>query len=90
MTREEWVASKIKALPTFDGKDAAIHAAIKANKDMAVNEVWKEPADRGGKYVVAAPEAFEALYNEKYERILDAGALCDIERGEHTDEIEEV
>lgn len=90
MTTEAWVKALIKKQPVYDSKDAAVKAAIKANKKLAVNEVWQEPKERGGRYVVAAPEAFEALYREKYKRIFDSGELVDIERGEHIDEIEEV
>ena len=89
MTRKQWVESRIKAQPVFESKESAIRAAIKANKNMAVNEVWKEPESRGGRYVVASPESFEVLYNEKYKRVLDSSMLVDIERGEHVDEINE-
>ncbi len=88
MTREKWVKALIEKQPVFDSRDAAIKAAIQANKKLAVNEVWQEP--NGGRYVVAAPEALETLYREKYKRILDSGELVDIERGEHIDEVEEV
>lgn len=90
MTREEWVKALIEKLPVFDNKDAAIKAAIQANKKLAVNEVWKEPKARGGRYVVAEPQAFETIYREKYTRVLDSGRLVDIERGDHIDDIEEV
>ena len=89
MTREEWVKVIIKKQPVFDSKDAAIKAAIKNNKKFAVNEVWQEPKERGGRYVVAAPESFETLYREGYKRILEPEDLDEIECGEHIAEIEE-
>lgn len=90
MDREAWIKSVIAKQPVFDSKDAAIKAAIKANAKMKVHEVWQEPKERGGRYVVAEPQAFEVLYREKYKRVLDSAAVTDIERGEDTDEIEEV
>ena len=89
MTREEWVRNLLKKLPVFTGKDEAIQAAIKANKKSGVYEVWKEPKERGGRFVVAESQAFETLYREKYTQVLDSGRLADIERGDHVDEIEE-
>lgn len=88
MSYKEWAKNVIAKQPVFDSKKKAIQAAIKANKEMAVNEIWQEP--NAGRYVVAAPEAFEALYREKYTRILDSGQISDIERGDDTDEIEEL
>ena len=91
MTREQWMKSVIDKLAVFDSKEAAVEAAIKANKKPgAVFEVWKEPKSRGGKFVVASSEALEVLYREKYERILDDCMLADIERGEHVEDIEEL
>lgn len=87
MTVEKWIKSVVAKQPVYDSKDAAVKAAIQANKNN-VCEVWQQP--NGGKYVVAAPEALEALYRAKYKQILDSTALADIERGEHIDEIEEV
>ena len=87
MSIKKWAKSVIAKQPVYDSKETAIQAAIKANKEMAVNEIWQEPND--GRYVVAAPEAFEALYREKYTRILDSGQISDIERGDDVDEIEE-
>lgn len=89
MSREEWVRNLLKKLPVFTSKDEAVQAAIRANEKLTVNEVWKEPNERGGKYVVAGPQAFETLYREKYTQVLDSGRLADIERGDHVDEIEE-
>lgn len=89
MTSEKWVKDLISKQPVFASKNKAIQAAIQANKKLTVHEVWKEPKSRGGRYVVAAPEAFEALYREKYTKILDAGRITDIERGDDIDEIEE-
>lgn len=88
MTVEKWIKSVVAKQPVYDSKDAAVKAAIQANKKQKVFEVWQQPD--GGKYVVAAPEALEALYRAKYKRILSSTALADIERGEHIDEIEEV
>lgn len=88
MTREVWAKSVISKLPVFDNKKAAIQAAIKANATLKVHEVWQEP--NGGRYVVAAPQAFETLGREKYKRVLDSAMITDIERGEHVDKIEEV
>ena len=85
MTLEQWIKSVIEKQPVFDSKDEAIQAAIQANKTNAC-EIWQEP--NGGKYVVAKPEAFEALYRGKYKKVLDAIEIADIERGD-TDEIEE-
>lgn len=90
MTREEWVKARIEEIPVFDSKDEAVKAAIQANKKMAVYEVWKEPKERGGKFVIAEPKDFEVLYREKYTQVLDSSRLVDIERGEHIDDIEEV
>lgn len=91
MTVEQWNKSVIAKQPVYDSKDEAIKAAIQANKKPgAVNEVWKEPKDKGGRYVVASSQAFEALHREKYKRVLDDCMLADIERGEHIDEIDEV
>ena len=87
MTREAWAKDLISKQPVFDSKEKAIHAAIQANKKMAVYEVWQEP--NGGRYIVASPESFETLYREKYKKILDSSTLVDIERGEHIDEIDE-
>lgn len=87
MTRAQWIKSVIDKQPVFDSKEAAVEAAIKANKKPgAVYEVWQEPENRGGRYVVASCEAFEVLYREKYKRILDDCMLADIERGEHIPE----
>lgn len=88
MTVEKWIKSVVAKQPVYDSKDEAVKAAIQANEKQKVFEVWQQPD--GGKYVVAAPEALEALYRAKYKRILDPAALADIERGEHIDEIEEV
>lgn len=89
MTVEKWIKSVVAKQPVYDSKDEAVKAAIQANKKPPnVYEVWQQP--NGGKYVVAAPEALEALYRAKYKRILDPAALADIERGDHIDEIEEV
>lgn len=85
MTVEKWAESVIAKQPVFDSKKEAIEAAIK-NQELC--EVWQEP--NGGKYVVAEPEAYEALHRAKYKKILDAVTLADIERGEHIDDIEEV
>ena len=90
MTSVEWTENMIGKQPVFNSKNAAIQAAIKANKKMKIHDIWKEPKSRGGRFVVAAPQAFEALYREKYTRILDAGQIADIERGDDTDDIEEV
>lgn len=90
MTREEWVKDLIGKLPVFDSQDKAIQAAIQANKKLKIHEVWQEPKERGGRYVVAAPEAFETLYREKYKQVLDSGQITDIERGEDAEDIEEV
>lgn len=87
MTMHEWAKSVIENLPSFDSKEKAIQAAIKANAKLTVHEVWKEP--NGARYIVAAPEAFEALTREKYKRVLSAAELNDIERGD-TAEIDEV
>lgn len=87
MTVHEWAKGVIAKQPAFDSKEEAIEAAIKANAKLTVHEVWQEPG--GGRYIVAAPEAFEALTREKYKRELDSAELADIERGE-ADEIEEV
>lgn len=89
MTYDEWVKGVIGKLPVFEDKDAAIKAAIEANQKQCIHDIWKEPADRGGRFVVADPQAFEALYREKYERVLTAAAIGDIERGENIDEIED-
>lgn len=90
MTKEAWTKSVIAKLPVFDSKDAAIKAAIKANAKLNVHEVWQEPKNRGGRYVVAEPKAFEVLYREKYNRILDSAEVTDIERDKRYDDIEEV
>lgn len=90
MDREAWIKNVIAKQPTFDSKNEAIQAAIKANAKLKVHEVWQEPKDRGGRYVVAEPQAFETLYREKYERVLDAAAITDIERGERGDDIDEI
>lgn len=87
MTAQEWAKSVIAKQPAFDSKEKAIKAAIKANEQLTVHEVWKEPD--GERYIVAEPEAFEALIREKYKRVLTAAELTDIERGD-ADEIEEV
>lgn len=88
MTVHEWAESVIANLPTFDSKEKAVQAAIKANKKLTVHEVWKEP--NGNKYIVATPEALEALTREKYKCVLDATEIADIERGDHIDDIDEV
>lgn len=90
MTYEKWVKDLIGKLPVFESKEEAVKAAIQANKKLKIHEVWKEPKERGGRYVVAAPEAFEVLYREKYKQVLDAGRITDIERGEDAEDIEEV
>lgn len=91
MNREEWVKNLIKKQPVYGSKDEAVKAAIQANKNpKEVYEVWKEPKERGGRYVVAESKAFETLGREKYTKILDSSRLADIERGEHIDDIEEV
>ena len=90
MTRDEWVKDLIAKQPVFDTRDKAIQAAIKANEKLKVHEVWKEPKERGGRFVVAAPEAFETLYRENYKQVLDSAQITDIERDGNTDEIEEV
>lgn len=87
MTVQEWAKAVIEKQPAFDSKEEAIQAAIKANEKLTIHEVWKEP--KGDRYIVAAPEAFEALVREEYKRVLDAGELADIERGE-ADEVDEV
>ena len=87
MTVQEWAKSVIAKQPSFNSKEKAIQAAIKANAKLTVHEVWKEP--NGDRYIVAAPEAFEALTREKYKRVLSAAELNDIERGD-TAEIDEV
>lgn len=91
MIRDE-INKIIQKQPVFDNKDKAIQAAIEAHKKPGdgIYEVWQEPPDRGGRYVVAESPAFEILYREKYKRILDTFTIADIERGDHIDEIEEV
>lgn len=89
MANVKGVKALIAKQPVFDSKGKAIQAAIQANKKLKIHEVWKEPKERGGRYVVAAPEAFEALYREKYTQILDSTQIADIERSDDTDEIEE-
>lgn len=88
MTVEKWIKSVVEKQPVYDSKEAAVKAAIQENEKPNVCEVWQEP--NNGKYVVAAPEALEALYRAKYKRVLDSTALADIKRGDHIDEIEEV
>lgn len=80
MTVHEWAKGIIENQPAFDSKEKAVQAAIKANEEMAVNEVWKDL--KSERYIVAAPEAFEALYREKYKRVLGSAELVDIERGD--------
>lgn len=87
MTVQDWAKSVIAKQPSFDSKEEAIQAAIKANAKLSVHEVWKEP--RGNKYIVAEPKAFEALTREEYKRVLSAADLNDIEGGD-ADEIDEV
>lgn len=89
MTREQWAEGVIRKQPVFDSKDKAIRAALQANRKGDVKEVFQEPANRGGRYLVAAPEAFEALVDMKYKRVADACMLADIQRGDHIDDIEE-
>lgn len=86
MTWNDWAKGVIGKLPVFDDKDAAIKAAIEANQKQCIHDVWKGP---GGRFVVANPQAFETLVREKYERILTAAAIGDIERGENIDEIDD-
>lgn len=87
MTVHEWAKGVIEKQPAFDSKEEAVEAAIKANEKLSIHEVWKAPQD--DRYIVAAPEAFEALSREKYKRVLNAADLADMERGE-TDDIDEV
>lgn len=85
MTMHEWAKGVIAKQPAFDSKEEAIEAAIKANEKLTIHEVWTD----GDRFIVAAPEAFEALVREEYKRVLDAGELAEIERGD-ADEVEEV
>lgn len=87
MTRAQWIKSVIDKQPVFDSKEAAVEAAIKANKKPgAIYEVWQEPENRGGRYIVAAPEAREVLYRAKYKQIYNSSVIEDIKRGEHIPE----
>lgn len=91
MTREEWVKDVVSKQPVFDDKDKAIQAAIQKNKEgNNLCEIWKEPKERGGRFVVAEWKAFEVLYREKYTQEIAYEKLCEIARGEDIDEIEEV
>lgn len=78
--------------PVYAGKQKAIEEAIKANKKPGKNyEIWKEPNDLGGRYVVAEAEALEALYREGYKRVLGTSEIVDLGReGPSIDQIEEV
>lgn len=89
MTWEAWAKGVIGKLPVFENRDDAIEAAIKANQKLSIHAIWKEPADRGGRFVVADPQAFETLVREKYERVLTAAMIVDIQRGENIDDIDD-
>lgn len=80
-----------RSQPVYENKNAAIQAAIEAEEKYKnkVFEVWKEPDNIGGRYVVASSKAFEALYRGGYKQVVSTLMLTHISRGEHIDEIEE-
>lgn len=86
MTWEKWANEVIGKLPVFDSKDEAIQAAIEANRQQSVHDIWQEPVICGNRFLVAAPQAFETLIRKGYERVLRAADIADIERGEYINE----
>lgn len=77
-TVEQWIKEKVSKLPAYDTKDKAVEAAVLQEKKDKICEIWQEPG--GGKFVVANPDAYEALYRAGYKKILDDIELHDIAR----------
>lgn len=75
-TVEQWIKEKIGKLPTHDTKEKAVEAAVQVERKDGICEIWQEPD--GGKFVVASPDTYEALYRGGYKKILDDIELHDI------------
>lgn len=77
-TVEQWIKEKVSKLPAYDTKDKAVEAAVLQEKKNKICEIWQEPG--GGKFVVANPDAYEALQRGGFKRIMDDIDLHDIAR----------
>ena len=69
---------RIAELPTFDTKEQAVEAGIEMARKKELCEIWQEPG--GGKFLVAVPDAYEALWRHKYKKVMEDVDLYDLAR----------
>lgn len=75
-TMEQWIKSKTAKLKKYGIKEHAVEAAIRAG---GVFRIWQEPDN--GNFVVAGPDAYEALLRAGYKEILtDIEVYDELER----------
>lgn len=84
---KQWVEERLKKQPVFNElNDAIKHARKRSEEGSDVCSVYKEPKERGGRYVVIDSESYEIAYREGYDRVVDYLKL----KQYGYDEIEEV